>query len=70
MRISPAKLQPTVKQLKRILAYETPDVVTGIVATAMLLIELDRLVKNPNGTSTLKVFTDTFNSLKGAMNEQ
>lgn len=66
MSISPAKLQPTVKQLKRILAYETPDVITGIVATAMLLIELDRLTEGANSTDTLKIFTDIFNALKGA----
>lgn len=61
--ISPAQLQPTVKQLKRILAYETPDVITGIVATAMLLVELDNLTKNPR---TLEIFTSVFNELKEA----
>lgn len=61
--ISPAQLQPTVKQLKRILAHETPDVITSIVATAMLLVELDKLTKDPG---TLEVFTSVFNELKEA----
>lgn len=64
--ISTAQLQPTVKQLKRILAHETPDVITSIVATAMLLIELERLIEGANSTRTLKIFTDIFNALKGA----
>ena len=61
--ISTAQLQPTVKQLKRILAYETPDVITGIVVTAMLLVELDKLTKDPG---TLEIFTSVFNELKEA----
>lgn len=64
IRISTTKLEPTVKELKRVLAYETPDVITSIVATAMLLIELEKLIEDPRPNQTLEMFVQVFSSLR------
>lgn len=62
-------LKGAVKELKRVLVTHTPDIVSGLAAMAMLLVELDTLVDDSESDITIELFTNIYKSLKGPKDE-
>lgn len=64
IKISTKKLEPTVKEMKKLLMASNHDVANTITVIAMLLIEVDAAIDEADSSRTLDLFSGIYNAVR------